>query len=144
MAGRTNVMADKALGLYKGVQAQPPTGTWVTLFTTNPVIDHATDHEAVEWGPARVRVYVDSGAGSPSWSAISDLTPTVRQISNVGSIQWTSIVLDVSPSTIIGIGVFDAATGGNLLTWEEIEEPFEREDDGSVVFSGGTVKITGD
>jgi hypothetical protein len=137
-------MSDKALGLYKGQGATPVAGTWVTLFTTNPTVDAPTSNGAVEWGPARVRVFTDSGAGSPSWSAISDLSPTVRQISNVGSIQWSSLVLTVSPSTIVGVGVYDAATSGNLLTWQPIpeDEQFSREDGESVVLKTGAVKIT--
>jgi hypothetical protein len=27
----------------------------------------------------------------------------------------------VSPATVIGVGVFDAETNGNLLTWDEID-----------------------
>jgi hypothetical protein len=137
-------MADKALELYKGQNAEAVDQTWVSLFTTNPTVDHATSHGAVEWGPARIRVHPDSGSGSPSWSAIFDYSTEKRAFDNVGSIIWSSISLTVSPSTIVGIGVFGAETGGDLLTWQPIpaDEQFSREDGGSVVLKPGAVTIT--
>lgn len=146
MAGRTNVMADPALGLYKGLPAQPVDQMWVTLFTTNPTVDHGTSHGAVEWGPPRKRIFPDSGAGSPSWGAIFDYSPTVRAIQNSGSISWLSITLTVSPSTMIGIGYFDAATGGNLLTWYPIPlaDRITKSDGQDVVIMPGGAKILGD
>lgn len=110
-------MADKNLNLYRGMVASPPSQTWVSLFTTNPTADHPTAHGGVEWGPARVRVYPDSGSGFPYWGAPSDLSPTVRQIVVQGSIGWSAITLTVTPSTVVGVGVFEAVSGGDLLDW---------------------------
>jgi len=139
-------MADKSLNLYRGLAAVPPAGTWVTLFTTNPTQDHPTDHSAVEWGPPRVRVYPNTGAGAPFWSAPADLTIFERSISNLGALQWLTIALTVSPSAMIGVGVFDAATGGNLLTWYPLDaiDVFTRADGETVVFGTNTVSITAD
>lgn len=146
MAGRTNVMADKALGLYKGITAHPVSQMWVTLFTTNPSIDHGTSHAAVEWGPPRKRIFPDSGAGSPSWGAIFDYSTTVRAIQNSGSVSWTSIALTVSPSTMVGVGYFDAATGGSLLTWYPIPlaDQFTKLDGQDVVIAPTGLKILED
>jgi|DEB0MinimDraft_6_1074348.scaffolds.fasta_scaffold00629_8 hypothetical protein len=113
-------MADKALNLYRAETATP-VETWVTLFTTNPTADHPTAHGAIEWGPGRVRVYPNSSLGSPHWSEPADFTNRVRVIRNVGSVLWSNVALTVSPATVIGVGVFDAETNGNLLTWDEID-----------------------
>jgi len=146
MAGRTELMADKALNLYRGFSASPVVATYVTLFTTNPVRDHPTLHSAVEWGPARVLVYPTGLAGAPYWSAPEDDDPEqrIRSISNVGSVLWSSITLTTSPSTIVGVGVFDALTSGNLLTWDVINPSVVVTDGESHTFGTRELKIKGD
>jgi len=144
VAGRTSLMADKALNLYKGLSATPVSATWVTLFTTNPSSDHPTAHAAVEWGPPRVRVFPNSGAGSPHWGDPEDFTQQIRMIRNVGSISWGSITLTVSPSILVGVGVFDAASGGNLLTWDVISPVRTVTDGESHTIGTQDFKIKGD
>lgn len=136
-------MADKALNLYRALQATP-VDTYVSLFTTLPTADHPTAHGAVEWGPARVRVYPNSLAGSPYWSAPSELTDFVRYIYNVGSISWSSVTLTTSPSTVLGAGVFDALTDGNLLTWYTLTEDVIVTDGANHTFGTADFKIKGD
>lgn len=144
MAGRTAFMADKALSLYKGLQASPASATWCGLFTTNPTADHPTAHGGVEWGPARVRVFPNSGAGSPYWSDPADEDSFIRYITNVGSVLWSSITLTTSPSTVRGVGVWDAQTSGRLLTWYQLVEEIIVADGEDRLFGSGTLKIRGD
>lgn len=144
MVGRTSLAADKDLNLLRAVAASPFDQTWVSLFTTNPTADHPTLHGAVEWGPPRIRVFPNSAAGSPHWSEPSDLTAFVRYIGNVGSLVWSSITLSSSPGTVIGVGVFDSSTGGNLLTWNVLDQNVAVADGENHVFGTNDLKITGD
>lgn len=144
MSGRTQLMADKALNLYKDLTPTSIPQTWVTLFTTSPTADHPTSHGAVEWGPSRIRVFPNSGAGSPFWSDPFDDTVFIRAIQNSGSIIWNSITLTVSPSVVLSIGVFDAQTTGNLLTWDLLTDPITVTDGEDRTFGTGTLKIRGD
>ena len=123
MAGRTTIVADKCLRLFRNETPTPFAETWVSLFTTNPTDDHPTAHGAVGWGPGRVRVFPDSGSGSPYWTEPEDSSSepaTKRVIRNVGSLNWDSITLTTTPSTIVGIGIYDDETAGNLLEWDTI------------------------
>ena len=144
MAGRTSLVADRALKLYKGIDAASFSATWVSVFTTPPSADLPVAHGAFEWGPPRIRVFPDSGAGSPHWGDPVDDTVFVRKISNVGSLQWLSITLTVSPSTVLSFGIFDAATGGNLLTWGTLDASLIVADAQDIVLATGTVQIKGE
>lgn len=138
-------MADRALRLYKAETPTPVGQTWVSLFTTNPTTDTPTSNGAVEWGPPRIRVFPNAGAGTPSWSEPQDSDdPLVREIVNVGSVQWATITLTVSPNSVIGVGVYDAATAGNLLTWAAITPLVPVADGESHVFGTGQLSIEGD
>jgi hypothetical protein len=131
-------MADKNLNLYKGIAASPVSQTWLTLFTTNPTADHPTAHGAVEWGPPRVRVYPNSGAGFPHWGDPYDVTAQKRGIQVNGNVTWASIVLTVSPSTVLSAGIYDAASGGNLLDWYPLQSSVVVEDGESHTFATGS------
>lgn len=145
MAGRTSLMSDKGLNLYRGQSASPPTEMWVGLFTTRPTADAplAANHGGIEWGPARVRIYPDSGSGSPFWDAPQDESATVRVIKNGGSLVWLSITLTTSPSTVVAWGLFDASTGDNLLTWGDLTESKVVADGEDHVIGTGDLSIKG-
>jgi len=138
-------MADKALNLYNGLVAQPAVEMWLSLFTTSPTADHPTAHGGVEWGPARTQIFANGDVlGPPNWSVPSDLTSTVRYIANEGSVQWINVTLTTSPSTVLAVGVWDASSGGNLLTWDTLENSAIVTDAEDRVFGTNDLKITGD
>lgn len=125
MAGLTKAAQDNILNLMKGTAWPAGTGgwgvtptttnTWVGLFTTNPTTDATVTYTGTEvTGGSYARVAVANASG---WSAISTVG-TASQISNAGVITFPTPT--VSWGTVIGVGIFDAATTGNLLWWNSI------------------------
>jgi hypothetical protein len=128
MAGLTNGATDNILSWMKGttwpttaVGTSPgwgaaPATTYVGLFTTNPTSDVSTANGSTEVsGGSYARVGVTSSSG---WSAISTGSGTIRQISNSGVITFATPT--VSWGTVIGVGIFDSLTTGQLLWWNSI------------------------
>lgn len=144
MAGRTQITADRALELYKGTDAAGFSATWVDLFFTAPTADTATSNGSVAWGGGRRRVFPNSGAGSPYWSDPADDTSSVRFIRNVGSLQWLSITVTGGSGIVVAFGIYDASTGGNLLTWGTLAEQVAVADGQDFVIGTGAMKIKGD
>lgn len=127
MAGLTNGATDNVLNWMKGttwpttaVGTSPgwgaaPTNTYIGLFTVNPTTDVSTANGSTEVsGNNYGRATVASGA----WTAISTGAGTIRQISNTGVITFATP--SGSWGTIIGVGVFDSLTTGQLLWWAVI------------------------
>jgi hypothetical protein len=115
MSGLTKAAQDNILNLMKGTAWPAGTGGWGGLFTTNPTTDVTVSYTGTEvTGGSYARVAVANASG---WSAIST-TGTASQISNAGVITFPTPT--VSWGTIIGVGIFDAATTGNLLWWNSI------------------------
>lgn len=123
MSGLTKAAQDNILNLMKGT-TWPSSGAWgaapattyVGLFTTAPTTDASASYTGTEVsGNNYSRVAVTSSSG---WSALSGGSTTPSQISNAGTITFPTP--SGSWSTIVAIGVFDAATTGNLLWWATI------------------------
>lgn len=92
----------------------PPTTEYVALFTTNPTADDGTGAVEVSGGSyARAAITASSG-----WSAISGSGTSPHQISNAGTITFATPTGNWG--TVIGIGIYDALTTGNLLYWNSI------------------------
>lgn len=124
MAGLTKAAQDNILNLMKGTNWPAGTGGWgltspattyVGLFTVSPSTDATVSYTGTEvTGGSYARVAVTSSSG---WSAISTVG-TSSQISNAGVITFPTPT--VSWGTIVSVGIFDAATTGNLLWWNTI------------------------
>ena len=123
MAGLTTQAQNNILNWMKGTTwpttgawGAAPTTTWVGLFTSNPTTDASASYTGTEVsGSNYSRVAVTSSSG---WSSITGGSTTPSQISNAGTITFPTP--SGSWGTITGIGVFDAATTGNLLWWASI------------------------
>jgi hypothetical protein len=128
MAGLTNGATDNVLNWMKGttwpttaIGTSPgwgaaPTTTYVGLFTTNPTSDVSTANGSTEVsGGAYARQPITSSSG---WSAISTPSGTLRQISNAAVITFPTPT--VSWGAVIGVGIFDSLTTGQLLWWNSI------------------------
>jgi hypothetical protein len=124
MAGLTTPAQTNMLNLLKGTTWPTAAGAWqapvttyyVGLFTTNPTSDAATSNGSVEVsGSAYARQPITASSG---WSAIVAGAGQSTQISN------SAIITFPTPSgswgTIIGVGIFDASTAGNLWLWNSI------------------------
>jgi hypothetical protein len=116
--GQTNM-----LNLLKGTTWPTGAGCWqapvttyyVGLFTTNPTSNAATSNGSTEVsGNNYARQAITASTG---WSAVT-ASGTSNQISN------SALITFPTPSgswgTIIGVGIFDALTSGNLWMWNSI------------------------
>ena len=115
MAGKSTYLEDKLLNWMKGTAfGTAPTTVYVALFTTNPTADDGTGVVEVSGGSyARASITTSSG-----WSAISGSGTSPHQISNAGTITFATPT--ASWGAVIGIGIYDASTSGNLLYWSSI------------------------
>ena len=124
MAGLTTPAQTNMLNLLKGTTWPTAAGAWqapvttyyVGLFTTNPTSDAATSNGSTEvsgGGYARQPITASSG-----WSAIVSGSGSSTQISNGAVITFPTPT--VSFGTVIGVGIFDASTTGNLWLWAAI------------------------
>jgi hypothetical protein len=123
MAGLTTPVEDNILNWMKGTTwpslgawGAAPTTTYVGLFTTNPTSDAATSNGSTEVSVGSyARVAITSSSG---WSSISGGSTTPAQISNADEVTFPTATANWG--AVVGIGVFDAATNGNLLWWGSI------------------------
>jgi hypothetical protein len=122
MAGLTTQAQNNLLNLMKNT-TWPASGawgaalatTWVGLFTTAPTTDASASYTGTEvTGGSYARVSV----ASTVWTAISGGSTTPSQISNNAIITFPTPT--VSWGTVLAVGIFDAATTGNLLWWNTI------------------------
>lgn len=102
MGNISTYLADKLLDHYLGGTAYTAPTPWLALFTTNPTMPAGTGGVEVSGGSyARVNIstlFSAAAAGSKTNNA------------NVNFAQATA-----SWGTVVGGGIYDASTGGNLL-----------------------------
>lgn len=142
MSGKTRTEAREALARYNNVAAAGHSGTWVSLLIDAPDTDTPSAYS--EWTGGRVRVFPDSGGGSPYWSSPASEDSFQEEIHNVGSIAWNSVSLPGGPEIVVAAAVFDAASGGNMISWDSLSASRTVADGESVVFATGQFKITED
>lgn len=102
-------MSDYILSWIKG-SAFPaaPANLYVGLFSTTPTANTGSGTEVTGSSYARQAV------ASSAWSAITQNADTIHdQISNSNAITFPAVTS--TPYTVVGIGIWDAATVGNLL-----------------------------
>lgn len=99
---------------YSAIFAEPT--AYVALFTTAPTDD--TGAGAVEVsGGAYARVATTTGT-SGTWGAASTSTdPTTLSNSGTTNAAITFPTATANWGTVVAFGLYDAATGGNLLAW---------------------------
>jgi hypothetical protein len=125
MTGKTNPVSGTVLERFRGSAAAAFSQTWVTLFSTNPITDgDATTYGTgyVEWAATngRIRVFTDM-VTDPYWTAPS-VDENRMKIENSTTVGWSLLIgLPAAGETVVGVGVFDSQTGGNLLYWDELD-----------------------
>jgi len=100
-----NVEAEVLDKLYGGTDFTPPASYYIGLFTTNPGDDGTGGTEVSGSGYARVQV-VNNVTNFPAASGGSKSNGTVITFPAASGGSW---------GTVVGFGLFDAASGGNLL-----------------------------
>lgn len=108
------VMADKILNWIKGTTfTAAPANLYVGLFSTTPTANVSSGTEISGSSYARQTV------ASSAWSAISQNGDTIHdQISNSNAITFP--VVTGSQYTVVGVGIWDAASSGNLLYYAAV------------------------
>lgn len=100
---------------YQAIFAAPT--AYVALFTTAPTLDDGTSAVEVTGG-GYARVATTTGT-SGTWGAASTGTdPTTISNSGSGGAVITFPTATASWGTVVAFGLYDAATGGNLLAWD--------------------------
>lgn len=102
--------------LLRGDQFTPPNSLWVALFTTVPGPSGAGGVEVSTSGTAYARVEIVKGASS--WAGPSG---TNLEYSNANDINFA--IPTGNWGTITGAGLFDAASGGNLMYYSTLVTP---------------------
>lgn len=106
--------------VFNGVAITPP-ATHVALFTTAVGDDGSGTEVASLFGYVRVLVNTNVSATPPKWAlAIADGVGFV--VDNVESVIWP-VATGGDWGTITDIGIYDAATVGNLLWHGALDEP---------------------
>jgi len=140
VAGKTFYQSDRVLDLFLGQSVAGAAATYVNLFVTNP----AGDNDAgTEWSLSRVRVYQQSSQGSPYWSGPAS-DGNRRYVDNSGTISWTTAVGYTANETVVGIGIWDAETAGNLLYWKDLSVNRTLAADEEIAFGTGALKVRED
>lgn len=109
-----NVQADRLLNWIKGTTfPAAPANLFVGLFSTAPTTNASSGTEVSGSSYARQTV------ASSAWSAISQNADTIHdQISNSNAITFP--VVTTSSYTVLAVGIWDAATVGNMLYWQTV------------------------
>ena len=115
MAGISQYLENSRMNWFKGTTyVAAPTTVYVALFTTAPTDDSGAGAVEVSGGSyARASITTSTG-----WSSISGAPSAPAQISNAGVITFATP--SASWGTVLAIGIYDASTAGNLLTWGTI------------------------
>lgn len=122
MANLSTYLSDKLLDHAMGSTSYTMPSTYLALFTTNPTMPAGTGGTEVSGGSyARVPI-------SSDWSAAS-----AESKSNNVTITFTTATANWG--TVVGVGIYDALTVGNLLAAGPLGSS-------QVVNSGGTFSIT--
>jgi hypothetical protein len=115
MANATSkFLADVVLNYIKGsAPATPPANLYIGLFSVTPTANTGSGTEISGSSYARQAV------ASSAWSAISQNADLIHdQISNSNAITFPAVT--TTSYTVVGIGVWDALTAGNLWVYQAV------------------------
>lgn len=114
---KSNYLADAQLNWFKGTAfPAAPANTYVALFTVAPTSRAGTGGTEVSGG-----AYARQAIASSAWNAVSTsgsgLT-SIEQITQVNAITFPTATANWG--TIVGMGLYDAVSGGNLLEYGDL------------------------
>jgi hypothetical protein len=82
-------------------------------------------------------------ASEPYWSGKKS-DGNLRFVDNIRTISWTTAVGYTADETVVGIGVWDASSGGNLLYWEALDINRTMAAEEEIAFGTGALKVRED
>lgn len=132
-----NALLDHVLGC---TEYTPPTNIYAALFTalpndsllvgTEPSLDYWTNYTRV--GP----IVNNSGTGN-TWSLAPSGVKTNQIAFNFGTAAMAGGIDTANNPVIVGVGIFDANPGGNVLYYGKLVTPIRVIQGQSVVISSG-------
>jgi len=133
MAGKSDYLENKILDfLLGGVSYTPPATVYIALFTAAPT-DAGGGTEVSGGGYARV--------------AVANNTTNFPTASNGTKSNGTTITFPTATAdwgTVVAVGIFDAATGGNLLFWANLTTSKTIQNGDTAQFAAGSLTFTED
>lgn len=117
---------------FRGQNKTAPAGTWLALFTTDPT-DAGTGTEVSGGSYARVKVNVD-GSTQPYWNA-----PSNGSVNNNGTVQYPQATANWG--TVSHVGVYDSASGGNLIAHGALDTPQSIDLGDTALFDNGQISV---
>jgi len=120
MVGMTDLMEDLVLGeIFGTTQTVRPAAIYIGLFTVAPTVDAGTGGtEVSNAGTNYVRIAVTQA--DAQWTG---LTAATGVISNANPILFPATGVTDWGATVVGVGIFDAVTSGNLLFYGPLSTP---------------------
>lgn len=142
MSAKTNYLEDNIINhILRNTTFTSPAQTWVALFTTITDGEASSVTEVSGNAYARIRVYKDQTAAdavsntTPYWSA-----PSNGVVNNARDILF-AVATPSGWGTVVGFGVYDASTTGNLLYYGTLSASKTVAADDQVKFSSTTLSI---
>lgn len=137
--GLSDYTAERMLNRFMSITAYTPAAThYFALFTTNPVSGGAGYVELGDAGYARVGK-TNNNTTWKAWGAVSAGAKHIGVSVTFGAAteNWTEVV---------GVGIFDASSAGNLLAWGVLETPKTILDTETLVIpvDGGSITFLGE
>jgi len=133
MAGKSDYLENKILDfLLGGISYTPPATVYIALFTAAPT-DAGGGTEVSGGGYARV--------------AVANNTTNFPPASNGTKSNGTTITFPTATAdwgTVVAVGIFDAATGGNLLFWANLTTSKTIQNGDTAQFAVGSLTFTED
>lgn len=133
MPGKSQSHTDAVLNVLRGTNLIAPASVYAGLFSTAPANDGATGTELTANGYARQSVTFGAPAAD---------TGNVRKVSNTNTITFGPATADWLQA--VAFGVWDAATNGNLLYWDNLTTPKTVQNGDSAQFAIGALVVKED
>jgi hypothetical protein len=132
MAGNLALYAEnKVLELLVGKTAFSTPTAYVGLFTTNPTHEDGTGGVEASAGN-----YARKSTAGSDWNAAAD-----GSIDNVNDITFIECASS-NWGTILGFGIWDAASAGNMIAWADLDTSKEVTVGDTFKFAAGDLTIT--
>ena len=133
MPGKSQYQTDAVLNVLRGTNITAPAGVYVGLFSTAPANDGASGTELSGNGYARQQVTF--GAPAPD-------TGNVRKVSNTNVITFGPASADWLQA--VAFGIWDAASAGELLYWDNLTTPKTVQNGDKVEYAVGALVVKED
>lgn len=143
MSSLSDYLEERVLNLIHNGLAFAPPPNWIALFTIAP--PDATGGTEVSGGSySRQRIYESGSPLAPHWT-VAAAADGGFLAQNIQDVAW--LAATASWGEIVAVGIFDAGSGGNLLSWHWLSETythFTAAESTDLVTSPGHALVNGD